>query len=664
MRKRWFWLIILTVLSVCTLDVRAQQDPQWSTGLDEARQKEDNKKDTVIYSSRFVRYATLAMLKQGTFTYQIDTAHKNFQYYNPQNQPFNPSIHLGSYGLATRDLLFNPNKTIGLQTGFRSLERYLYRSDEVQYYRARAPYTELYNVGFFFEDQVLRAKITQNVHSRWNVGGEFHGAKAQGYYVNQQYGDIRWVFFSWYESKNHRYNLITNGVFNKLTASENGSILNDTVFRDPERRSSVAEFVRLRGQGDNRPKNRWVDNELFLRQSIYLGKLDTINKGLPEQQLLPTNRFAHSINYKKQQYSFFKNEEDVYGALPFRESVLATDTTRLSTITNEFNYSFFLRGKSQSVIKNEVKLDVGYQLDMHWLSSRTRSPFYQNSMIKAGLAYRFSDRLHLTGDFRQILQGQHFGDYLYEANLDVLLSKSAGKIQLGAYTQNKSPELAYEYMDYTYHQWDQQFEKSKTTNFAFTYLNDQLGFRGRAEYFLINNYLYFKEVDNPNGLPELMKVIEPTQFDKNINLLKVSVTQALKFGNFHFDNHAVYQQSDFNDVLAIPSLYTWHSLYFNGNLSKGAMNYNIGLDVRFNTPFRTPSYSINTGQFYNDNVGIEFSTYPIVDTWVTATIKRVNLFLSYNFLNQHLYPKGYYTVRRYPMQNANFRMGVVWRFYD
>jgi hypothetical protein len=213
MRKRWFWLIILTVLSVCTLDVRAQQDPQWSTGLDEARQKEDNKKDTVIYSSRFVRYATLAMLKQGTFTYQIDTAHKNFQYYNPQNQPFNPSIHLGSYGLATRDLLFNPNKTIGFQTGFRSLERYLYRSDEVQYYRARAPYTELYNVGFFFEDQVLRAKITQNVHSRWNVGGEFHGAKAQGYYVNQQYGDIRWVFFSWYESKNHRYNLITNGVF-------------------------------------------------------------------------------------------------------------------------------------------------------------------------------------------------------------------------------------------------------------------------------------------------------------------------------------------------------------------------------------------------------------------------------------------------------------------
>lgn len=664
MKKCLFRLIFLVALLAGAVEAQAQGDPQWSSGLDEARKKEDNKKDTVIYSSRFVRYTTLAMLRQGTFTYQIDTVHRNFQYYNPQNQPFNPSINLGSYGLATRDLLFNPNKTIGLQSGFHSLERYLYRSEDVQYYRARAPYSELYNVGFFFDDQVLRAKITQNVNPRWNVGGEFHGARAQGYYFNQNYGDIRWVYFSWYESKNHRYNLITNGVFNRLTATENGSILNDTVFRDLERRASIAEFVRLKGYGNDRPYNRWNDKEMFLRQSFYIGKLDTINKGLPEQQLLPTNRLAHSLNFRRQTYDFYKNEADVYGAFPYGESILTRDTTKLTTLTNEVNYSFYLRGTSSSIIKNEVKLDLGYQLDMHWLKTRTRNPFFQNSMIKAGLGYRFSDRLHLTGDFRQIIQGENFGDYLYEAKLDLALSKSVGKIEMGAYTQNKSPELAYEYMDYTYHQWNKDFEKTKTTSFNFAYINEQIGFRGKAEYFLINNYLFFKEVDNPDFDQTLLRVIEPAQFGTNINLLKLSVTQQLKFGSFNFDNHAVYQKSDFNDVLAIPELYTWHSLYYNGSLSKGAMNFSIGMDVRFNTPFRTPSYSINTGQFYNDNAGINFSTYPIVDTWITGTIKRVNLFLSYNFLNQHIYPSGYYTVRRYPMHNANFRVGVVWRFYD
>lgn len=645
-------------------EVRAQGDPQWSSGLSEARNKEDSKEDTVIYSSRYVRYATLAMLRHGTYTYQIDTLHKNFQYYNPQSQPRNPSINLGSYGLATRDLLFNPNKTIGLQTGFHSLDRFLYRSEDVKYYRARAPYSELYNVGFFFDDQIIRAKVSQNINSQWNVGGEFHGARANGYYFNQNYGDLRWVYFSWYESKNHRYNLLTNGVFNNLNSTENGSILNDTVFRDPERRSSIAEFTRLKGQRDNRPRHTWSDKEMYLRQSIYLGKLDTINKGAPEQQILPTNRFAHSVNFRRQRFTFFKNEADVYGAFPYGESFLTEDTTRLTTLTNDVSYSFFLRGTSLSFIKNEIKLDVGYQHDMHWYRARDFGPFYQNSTLKAGLAYRFSDRIQVTGDFQQIVQGHNFGDYLYEAQADLLLSNSVGKIRMGAYTQNKSPEQIFEHINYTYHQWDKEFDKTKTTNFSFAYLNDQLGFSGKAEYFLILNHLYFREVDNPLNAQELMRVIEPAQMSTNINLLKISVGQDFQLGNFHFDNYAVYQKSDFNDVLAIPELYTWHSVYYHGNLSKGAMDFNIGFDVRFNTPFRTPSYSVNTGQFYNDNVGLEFSTYPIVDTWITATLKRVNLFLSYNFVNQHVWPRGYYTVRRYPMHNANFRVGVVWRFYD
>ena len=117
------------------------------------------------------------------------------------------------------------------------------------------------------------------------------------------------------------------------------------------------------------------------------------------------------------------------------------------------------------------------------------------------------------------------------------------------------------------------------------------------------------------------------------------------------------------NVLATPEIYSWHSFYY-GNMLYNVMDFRIGMDVRFNTPFKTPSYAINAGQFYNDNAGIEFSTYPIVDFWLTANIRRVNIFISYNFANQHVYPQGYYSVRRYPMQSANARFGVSWKFYD
>src|SRR5690606_37167030 len=159
-----------------------------------------------------------------------------------------------------------------------------------------------------------------------------------------------------------------------------------------------------------------------------------------------------------------------------------------------------------------------------------------------------------------------------------------------------------------------------------------------------------------------LRQITPEQ-SGNMNLLKVSVGQNFRLGRFHFDNLAVYQITDAKNILAVPELYTWHSFYC-ANKLYNVMDFRLGTDVRFNTPFRSPSYAINVGQFYNDNVGIEYSTYPIVDLWFTGNIDRVNLFISYNFVNPFVYPKGYYTVRRYPMQDANLRFGVSWKFYD
>ena len=653
-------VLLLSLCSLSFLHALHAQEGEFSSALDSARAAEDNKEDSVIYSARYIRYTTLAMMKQGTFTYQIDTLHQNFQYYNPQNQPMNPSINLGSYGLATRDLLFVPNKTIGFQTGLHSLERYLYRSDSIKYYRARAPFSELYNVGFFFDDQIIRAKVTQNINPRLNIGGEFHAARADGYYTNQRFNDLTSAVFSWYESANHRYNLLANAVFNKLTSTENGSVLNDsTVFEE----NADAQSTRLQGTRDGRPRHTWRDNSIFLRQSLFVGCLDTINAGKPEQQILPTNRMAHSFNLRLQNFQFFKDENDRFGAFPFAQNELTDDTTKVTTVTNDFSYSFYLRGKSVAFIKNEVKIDLGLQHDMHWYRDSLYHTFLQNSTLKAGIGYRFSDRVNVTGDLNQIVQGANFGDYLYEAKADISLGNTFGRVVLGAYTQNKSPEWLFQHANYTYHQWDRDFDKTKTTSLSFSYQNEAIGFFGKAEYFLISNYLYYREVDNPGFDPRKLRVIEPAQLRSSINLLKLSVGQNFTFGRFHFKNYAVYQKSDFNAVLAIPELYTWHSFYYNGLLYK-IVDFNLGFDVRFNTPFRTPSYAINLGQFYNDNVGIEYSTYPIADVWTTATLKRANLFLSYNFVNQHLWPPGYYTVRRYPMNNANLRVGIAWKFYD
>ncbi|TJZ61967.1 hypothetical protein FAZ15_05495 [Sphingobacterium olei] len=653
-------LFSVIVLVGVTSQGYAQVDEEFSSALDSARALEDNKKDSVVFSAKYVRYATLNMLKNASHTKQIDTTHYNFQYYNPQNHPWNPSIHLGSYGLATRDLLFNPNKSIGFQPGFHALERYLLTSDSVIYYRARARYSELYAVGFLFDDQVFKAKLAQNINPNWNVGVQYEATNTDGYYFNQAYSDRKGTVFSWYESPNRRYNMLVNAAFNKIDATENGSIINDSIFRDNDVSSLYGVTTRLKGQQASRPYNKWLDNGLFLRQSFYIGRLDTLNAGLPEMEIHPTNAFAHNSSIRQRKYIFFKNEEDMYGAFPFGNAGLVHDTTKITTISNEFTYSFYLRNKS--LLKNEAKLNLGFQNDLIWYEDSLSNDFFQNSAVKGDLSYQFSNKVNLKLAVNQIVLGRNVGDFLYEANADVFVGDKIGRVSIGAYSQNKSPEMTFSRMNYTYHSWSSSLDKEKTQNLSFKYQNDKIGFSGKAEYFLISNYLYFREMANPNDDERLEKLVEPAQYG-NLNLLKLSVGQNFRFGNFSLDNLVVYQKSDAMDVLATPELYTWHSLYY-GDVAYKVLDFRIGVDGKFNTPFKTPSYAINAGQFYNDNVGLEFSTYPIVDVWATANLKRVNLFISYNFVNQHIYPKGYYTVRRYPMNPANLRFGVSWKFYD
>lgn len=660
--KAFFRFIAIVICMYTSLPaLYAQEKEEWSSALDSARALEDNKKDSVVFSARYIRFTTLERMKKGTYTEQIDTLHKNLQYYNPQNQPWNPSINLGSYGLATRDLLFNPDKNIGFQMGFHAMDRYVYQPDSVKYFRARSPFSELYMVGFFFNDQVFRGRISQNINPRWNIGGEFHATSTDGYYTNQKYSELKSTLFSWYESSNRRYNMLVNVMFNKLDATENGSVVSDTLFHDGISQSSDRYGVQLNGTGANRPRNVWRDNSVFLRQSYYMGRLDTVDAGKPEMQVFPTNSIAHNTYIRWKEYTFKKNESDSYGTFPYGGQDLMQDTTKLTNISNEFTYDFYFRGKS--LFKNEAKLSLGFQNDLYWYTDRGISNrFYQNNMVKGDLGYQFSDKVHFNAKVKQIVAGENSGDFLYEALADFQLSKDLGKIYLSAYSQNKSPERVFERLNYSYHQWERSFEKTKTQNLTFKYANPKLGFSAKAEYFLIDNYLLFKEVPHDPSNTQLNRVIEPVQIGA-VNLLKLSVGQKVKFGRFTFDNILVFQKSDNMDELAIPAWYSWHSLYYSNVLSK-VLDFNLGVDMKMNTPFRTPSYSINSGQFYNDNVGIEFSTYPIVDLWATATLRRANIFIAYNFINQLVAPAGYYTVRRYPMNNANIRFGLSWKFYD
>jgi hypothetical protein len=630
--------------------------------LDSLRKKAEEGLDSVVFTSRFIRYTTLRLTKDSIQTLALDTTLNGFHNFSVLAQPRRPTVGLGNLGLPATSLLFEPQKTIGFDAGFHTLDYYELTHDDIRYYQARTPFTSLYYVSAGEVEQVFKVIHSQNIKKNLNIGANFNRIGANGQYRRQRGDDLNGALFTWYQSPNKRYNLWANAIFNTLKAAENGSVGNDSIYTDKSQNiARESELVRLL-------KTKRIEraNSFMLKQTYFVGRIDSSAQEIT-QKILPTNKVTYTFKYNANTYGFTKDEQDDHTLFPkgVADDTYTNDTTSYRQVQNEFIYSFFLRAKSSSIIKNELKLDAGIRHDFYNYNQavmyRDNTSYYkynatfQNVTLLGSAGYRFSNRIDLNVDIQQIFQGRQTGDFMYEAKSNVLLSKSVGRIVLGAYFQNKSPEEIYNRYYGNHYSWENNFDRTKTINFAFNYINDKLKVDAGAQYYLVNNYLYFAG-DGANS-------ILPKQLGSSVNLLKITLGKKFSFGKFNLDSYVVYQKTDNPGVLLTPEIYTFNSFYLDQTFFK-VLKTNIGFDVRYNTPYGTYNYSIPAGQFYVGDK-TKFDTTPIVDIWVKASLRKANLFVKCDYINQGFPLKGYYTVNRYPTQDRTLlKFGVSWNFYD
>ncbi len=662
-------LLLVLLICFCAFSAAAQ-DLKTTVAdnkeLDSLRNKLENAGDSVVFTSKYVRYTTLRLTRDSIQTLPLDTSLRNFQNYSQLNQPRRPTINLGNLGLAARDMLFEPSKTIGFDPGFHALDYYAMTHDDVIYYQARSPFSSLYYVSGGQAEQVFKATHSQNIKPNWNFGANYNRIGANGLYARQRGDHLNGVFFTWYQSASKRYNLWASAVFNTLKAQENGSLQNDNIFTSNENAfSREAENIRLTSA-----RQLWRQKSYMLKQNYFVGRIDTLQQEITAK-VLPTNKVSHTLIYETKSFNFTKNEADDNTVLApaIYDASYTNDSTMVTHLQNEFVYSFFLRGKGSTIIKNELKLNVGLRNDIYnYAQFRARSEAetgvreyktnVNNTALLGSLGYRFSNRIDLNVDVQQIFQGRQIGDFLYEAKSNVLLSNNIGRLVLGAYMQNKSPEQIYIQHIGNHDEWtNQSFDRTKIINLSFNYINDRLKLEAGAQYYLVNDYLYFA----PKSGEEQLE-IKPMQNPDAISLLKLTLGKKFVFGKFNFETYVVYQKTDQQNILRTPEVYTFNTFFFNQTFFK-VLRTNLGFDVRYNTPFQSYSYSPSTSQFYLGNGG-QLNTEPVVDVWLRASLRKANIFVKYDYANQGLFSKGFYTTSRYPMPDSMLKFGVSWNFYD
>lgn len=630
--------------------------------IDSLRAKLESNKDSIIYTSKFIKFTKEEFLRDSTRLFPIDTSTANFHRYRVIDQPEHPTMNLGLNGLSYRDMLFEPEKTIGFDVGYHYYDRYFLNPDDVAYYQARSPYSYLYYQNPAFgraTEQMVDLLHSQNVKPNWNIGASFKKMGSRSYYGSPSQQADRLVVnhlnasvWNWYESKNKRYTLLANGTFNNLKGYENGSILNDSIFTVPTNIQPEYERVRL-----NTAKHNWQNNSLYIKQFYNIGRQKTIDSNAT---VLPTQRVSYKLLYNKQNFYFTDDGgQDVSSKLLnnyyiYRDSSRTSDSTSITHLQNEFNYSFYLRGKSLSFLRNELKVNVGIQHDFYKYQQFTFKTNFQNVTLKGDADYSFNDKATLNLKVQQIIQGRNFGDFLYEASSEIKLSNKVGSVILEAYSQNQSPAMIYDRQLSNHYIWTNNFAKTKTQHLGFSYVNPKYSFKAKAEYFLVANHLYFDQGTNGDAIP--------AQFGSNINLLKLSLNKDFHFGKFTFQNYLVYQKTDFESILRTPEIYTFNSFFIHLEFFK-VLKTEFGFDVRYFSKYTAPSYAPAIGQFYNAGTP-SFDTNPILDVWARTNWKRANLFIRYDYANQGLFSKGYYTVNHYPMPYSLAKFGLSWRFYD
>jgi hypothetical protein len=640
--------------------------------LDSLRKKMDKKKDTVVFSAKFIRVTNERLLKDSTQLFPLDTTLVNFQNYGPLNQPRDPRISLGNTGRDQRSLLFEPSRSIGFDVGQHALDVYMLNPQDINYYRARVPFTNFNFVTGGRKEQFLKIVHAQNINPRLNIGFNLNFLGSQGFYssngeLQQNVSNVNAAAFSWYESRSKRYNLLANIIYNNLKTPETGSILNDSIFKTGTI-DKTTEQVRLPSTYEN-----WKSTGIYLKQFYYIGHIDSLAKG--KGSVLPTQRVAYTFNFNTKKYNFIQNDADIYNVFPdyYYGSNYSRDSLTEQHLQNDFSYSFYLRSKSAKAIKNELKLDLGLTQDYYHYSQyvrdttldqygnkvnlpkKVRGSSFQDITVKGKLRYKLSDRLFLEGDVQQIAAGRDFGDFLYDAKLTVSGGKKAGKIILEGYSQSASPPLVYTDWVSNHFIFDNTFHSQKTNSVSFTYVNEPLQLDLKAEYFLISDYLYFEA--QPGGIDA-----HPVQLSSDINLLKVSFGKSLSWRKWHFDNYIVYQKTDYQSTLRTPELYNCSSLYYKVLLFK-VLYSNLGMDVRYNTQYVAPSYATGLGEFYN-GPNVTFSSYPVATVYFKATLQHTNFFIMYDYANQGLLSPGFYTVNRYPQMDHLLKFGVSWMFYN
>ena len=586
--------------------------------------------------------------------------------------------YLGNLGLPMESRVFFDRKDRSEFMFADTYWAYLKKPDNQYFLNTRVPYTNIsYQSAGSREnkEERFRAIMSVNYGKKLNFGIDIDYLYARGFYDSQGAKIFDWVLFGNYISDRHQAHWFINP--GNYRNGENGGLADDRWITHPEQVEGQNAKSKTIPTNISNTWNYQKGKQYYLNYRYNLGfeqnTGQTDEEGNQIKQFIPVSSIIYTFDYEDRSRRFYTRDsvrlDEFYNNVDFlhpnRLKKEANDRTSYHSIKNTVALSlregfhelakfdltaFIMQENRKFTLMDTIPTNDNYSA---FSSSKTT----QNSTYIGGELRKKTGSIltyQAQGSFGVV--GYNQADYNLSGTIQtrIPLFKQMPSVTASAYLKNLSPTFYENHYHSQYFWWDKDFDKVNkvfiggTIDFPWTNTNFSLGVEN------LKNYIYF----DANGYP--------AQHKDNIQILAATLRQNFKFGIFNWDTQAVYQKSSNDEIIPLPDIALYSSLYMTFKIAK-VLTIQMGGNIHFWTEYHSPTYNPATQQFMlQDKIsGVKTGNYPLVSGFINCHLKQTRFFLQYyNAAESFITPPEYFSLPHYPLNPTIIKMGLSVDFFN
>lgn len=543
------------------------------------------------------------------------------------------------------------------EIGFNGKHFNYIQADQINYYSAATPLTELFFNTTINKGQNVDSFITLNTSKNLNFSIAYRGLRSEGDYINQLVSSGNFRFTTSYFTTDRRYAINGHYTYQDVLNEENGGITTPSDFEsdNPDYKNRQRLQVYL------------TDAESFLKgRRLFFDHAFRINPTEGNNNLYVT----HQFNYENKFFEY--NQATVLSTVGTRSVRRFGDSYVTSGINDQTHYER-LYNKVGVAYENSLLGKFNFFVDDY------RSNYKYGRVLVDAAGNVIPDNLFLqinnVGGQFEYQKNKWNGHFLYSrsitnqslSDLDAKLKYDfSDKIQFDFRYRNinKLPNNNYNLYQSSYVQynWSHNFKNEKINSLSAAVRTPWLN--GEVQYTVLNDHLYFADVSNPAQKAVNTQIINPAQYGNAINYLEIKASREFKFGAFALDNTLLYQKVDQSDlILNVPDFVTRNTFYYSGHFFKKALFMQTGIVFNYFTKYYGNGYNPVVGEFYVQK-DKEIGGYPLFDVFVNARIRQTRFYLKAEHINALFSKSDYYSAPNNPYRDFVIRFGLVWNFFQ